>query len=261
MQTMRRAMMLVLGIALFVGAAQKPSIPQTGTPISVSAMGEAQALPDRVVVYFTLRGQGQTSVEARQAVRRLFQQVTAKLASLGIGRDALREEVSEIVPSMRGITSSPGEDAGAQPQRRFEASSSYSLRMSISEDRLDTLFRILDALSEYTSRQGITSTGGYGGGFGGIGSPPVYQEVLVEFRVQDMERLKRQAVQDGVAKARKMAEAAARQLGKSRVKMVRLDVKEPSNPTLPVSPSFTPGGVKWQTLRVYVQVNATFHAE
>jgi hypothetical protein len=60
-----------------------------------------------------------------------------------------------------------------------------------------------------------------------------------------MERLKRQAVQDGVAKARKMAEAAARQMGKSRVKMVRMDVREPSSPALNISPSFTPGGIKW----------------
>jgi uncharacterized protein YggE len=254
-------MMLVLGIALFVSAAQKPSLPQTSTPISVSATGEAQALPDRVVVYFTLRGQGESSVEARQEVRRLLQQVTAKLAPLGIGRDMLKEEVSEVAPSMLPATADAGEGTGTTRHRRFEASHSYSLRMPISEDRLDTLFRILDALSEYTSRQGITGAGGYSGGFGGIGSAPVYQEVLVEFRAQDMERLKRQAVQDGVAKARKMAEAAARQLGKSRVKMVRLDVKEPSSPTLPVSPSFTPGGVKWQPLQVYVQVNATFHAE
>jgi len=91
-------MMLVLGIALFVSAAQKPSLPQTSTPISVSATGEAQALPDRVVVYFTLRGQGESSVEARQEVRRLLQQVTAKLAPLGIGRDMLKEEVSEVAP-------------------------------------------------------------------------------------------------------------------------------------------------------------------
>ncbi|MCL6475799.1 MAG: SIMPL domain-containing protein [Firmicutes bacterium] len=258
---MRTPIIYTLLIALLIGIAQKPSLSQPGTPISVSAVGEAQVLPDRVVVYFTLRGQGETSVEARQAVRRLFQQVAARLAPLGIGRDMLKEEVSEVVPSMPGITSSPGEDTGAHQQRRFEASFSYSLRMPISEDRLDTLFRILDALSEYTSRQGITSQGGYRGGFGGIGSAPVYQEVLVEFRVQDMERLKRQAVQDGVAKARKMAEAAARQMGKSRVKMARLDVKEPGSPELHISPSFTPGGIKWQSLRAYVQVNATFHAE
>ncbi len=258
---MRTPIMFTLLIALLIGIAQKPVLSQSGTPISVSAVGEAQALPDRVVVYFTLRGQGESSVEARQEVRRVLKQVMEKLSPLGIGRDMLKEEVSEIVLSMPGITSSPGEDTGAHQQRRFEASFSYSLRMPISEDRLDTLFRILDALSEYTSRQGITSAGGYGGGFGGIGSPPVYQEVLVEFRVQDMERLKRQAVQDGVAKARKMAEAAARQMGKSRLKMVRLDVKEPGSPALHVSPSFTPGGIKWQPLRAYVQVNATFHAE
>jgi hypothetical protein len=42
-----------------------------------------------------------------------------------------------------------------------------------------------------------------------------------------------------------MAEAAARQMGKSRVKMVRMDVREPSSPALNISPSFTPGGIKW----------------
>jgi hypothetical protein len=141
---------------------------------------------------------------------------------------------------MLPIIASASADTDATRQRRLEASSSYSLQMPIREDRLDALFQILDALSEYTSRQGITSQGGYGGSFGGIGSAPVYQEVLVEFRVQDLERLKRQAVQDGVAKARKIAETAARQMGKSRVKMVRMDVREPSSPMLHMSPSFTP---------------------
>jgi uncharacterized protein YggE len=255
---MRTAIMFTLLIALLIGIAQKPVLSQPGTPISVSAVGEAQALPDRVVVYFTLRGQGETSVEARQAVRRLFQQVAAKLAPLGIGRDMLKEEVSEVTSSMLPVDAEGSKGSDTTRQHRFEAATSYSLQMEMSDDRLDTLFQVLDALSEYTSRQGITAAVAHLGGFGGA---PVYQEVLVEFRVQDTERLKRQAVQDGVAKARKMVEAAARQMGKSRVKMVQLDVKEPSSPALNISPSFTPGGIKWQPLRVYVQVSATFHAQ
>ena len=79
---MKHPILLVLGVALFIGIAQIPSAPQAGTPITVSAVGEAKALPDRVVVYFTLRGQGQTSVEARQAVRNLLRQVTTRLGSL-----------------------------------------------------------------------------------------------------------------------------------------------------------------------------------
>lgn len=256
---MKHPILLVLGVALFIGIAQIPSAPQAGTPITVSAVGEAKALPDRVVVYFTLRGQGQTSVEARQAVRNLLRQVTTRLASFGLGRQQLKEEASEVVPSMAPIAPIPEGETPPAVQRRYEASSSYSLQMPISEQRLDSLFRILDALSEYTAREGITGTGGYGGSFGSIGATPVYQDIYVEFRVQDAERLKQRAVQDGVAKVRKMAETAARQLGKRRVKMVRMDVKV-SGPG-PWPAGFVPGSIKWQPLVIYVQVNATFHAQ
>lgn len=256
---MKHSIALVLGIALLLSIAPTPSAPQAGTPITVSAVGEAKALPDQVVVLFTLRGQGQTSVEARQAVRTLLQQVTTRLASFGLGRQALKEEASEVVPSMASVASASEGESPSAPQRRYEASSSYSLQMPISEERLDTLFRILDALSEYTSRAGISGVGGYGGSFGSIGAVPVYQDIYVEFRVQDAERLKQRAVQDGVAKARRMAETAARQLGKRTLRMVRMDVNA-SGPS-PWPAAFMPGGIKWQPVAVYVQVNATFHAQ
>lgn len=256
---MKHPILPLLGVALLLGIAQTPSAPQAGTPITVSAVGEAKALPDRVVVYFTLRGQGQTSVEARQAVRNLLQQVTTRLASFGMGKQLLKEEASEMVPSLATVASTPEGETPPAPQRRYEASSSYSLQMPISEERLDTLFRILDALSEYTSRPGITGAGGYSGSFGSIGATPVYQDIYVEFRVQDVERLKRQAVQDGVAKVRKMAETAAKQLGKRQVKLMRMDVKS-SGPS-PWPTGFSLGSIKWQPLVIYVQVNATFHAQ
>lgn len=256
---MKHPIPLVLGIALLLGIVQTPSTPQAGTPITVSALGEAKAFPDHVVVYFTLRGQGQTSAEARQAVRNLLQQVTTRLASFGLGKQALKEEAAEVVPSMAPVASVSEGDTPPAPQRRYEASSSYSLQMPISEEKLDTLFSILDALSEYTSRPGITSAGGYSGSFGSIGAAPVYQDIYVEFRVQDTERLKQMAVQDGVAKARKMAETAARQLGKRGVKMVRMDMNA-SGPS-PWPAGFMPGGIKWQPVAIYVQVNATFHAQ
>ncbi|MGC8785167.1 MAG: hypothetical protein ACP5RN_12390 [Armatimonadota bacterium] len=90
---MRHTFILTLGIALLLGVIQQPSFPQTGTPITASAVGEATASPDRVIVYFTLYGQGQTLVEARQAVRNLLQQVTARLASFGVDKRLLKEEV------------------------------------------------------------------------------------------------------------------------------------------------------------------------
>ncbi len=259
---MRHTFMLTLGIALLLGVVQQPSFPQAGTPITVSAVGEAKASPDRVVVYFTLYGQGQTLVEARQAVRNLLQQVTARLASFGVDKHSLKEEVSELVPSMTQAGSVTVEEAPATSQRRYEASISYSLQMPISEERLDHLFQMLDALSEYTTRPGTaTSTGGYGGGFGGIGATPAYQNIYVEFRLQNMERLKQQAVQDGVAKAHKMAETAAKQMGKRQVKMVRLNINDPGTSLWQASMGYTPGSIKWQPLRIYIQVNATFYAQ
>lgn len=258
---MRLTILLALGIALFASITQKPSTAQPGPPITVSAMGEARALPDRVVVYFTLRGQGQTSVEARQAVRSTLQQVTARLTSFGVDKQSLKEEISEVVPSMTPVASTPAGEAPPDPERRYEASSTYSLQMLISEDRLDMLFKLLDALSEYTTRPGIASVGGYGGSFGGIGgSVPVYQDIFVEFRVRDAERLKQLAVQDGVMKARKMAETAAKQLGKSRVKLVRMNINDPGTNLLPSVVWPMPGSIKWQPLRINVQVNATFQA-
>ncbi|GIV15607.1 MAG: hypothetical protein KatS3mg022_1042 [Armatimonadota bacterium] len=258
---MRHTFMLTLGIALLLGIVQQPSFPQAGTPITASAVGEAKASPDRVTVYFTLYGQGQTLVEARQAVRNLLQRVTARLASFGVDKRLLKEEVSELVPSVQA-GSVTVEATPAASQRHYEASISYSLQMPVSEERLDRLFQILDALSEYTTRPGtVTGTGGYGGGFGSIGATPAYQNIYVEFRVQDMERLKQQAVQDGVAKARKMAETAAKQMGKRQVKMVRLNINDPGTSLWQASMGYTPGSIKWQPLRIYIQVNATFHAQ
>jgi len=55
---MRSPIILALLIALLTGIAPKAWPSQTGMPIFMSSVGEAQALPDHVVVYFTLTRYG-----------------------------------------------------------------------------------------------------------------------------------------------------------------------------------------------------------
>lgn len=233
------------------------SPPRSATPVRVSAVGEVQVMPDRAVVYFVLSAQGRNRVSARLVVQQLGQRMQDELAKLGVTKSQLKAERLDIAEVQRPAFSDTDD-----PERteQFTASILYSLTMPVSERQLDNLLRIVKTISAYTSTQKEQETGsGRGGFWGGSGSTGVW----VQFGVQNTEQLVEKATKNGVAQARRMAEAAAQQAGKRTVKLVRISVANASTGQLPASaaPYLMNLPITWNPVRVFVQVTADFEAQ
>ncbi|MEJ5253249.1 MAG: SIMPL domain-containing protein [Chthonomonadetes bacterium] len=250
----------LIGLAhsvLAQSAKQATSPPRSTTPVRVSAVGEAQAMPDRAVVYFVLSAQGRDRVSARLAVQQLGQRMQDELAKLGVTKSQLKAERLDIAEADRPVFTDTDD---TERTERFMASLLYSLTMPMSERQLDNLLRIVETISAYTSVQREEQTGS---GLGGYGSGGGSTGVWVQFGVQNTEQLVQRATRNGVAQARRMAEAAAQQAGKRIVKLVRISVANASTGQMPASaaPYLPSSPITWNPVQVSVQVTADFEAQ
>ncbi|MGQ9486224.1 MAG: SIMPL domain-containing protein [Armatimonadota bacterium] len=203
-------------------------------PIQVTATGEAYAMPDQAVVSFTVRAEENSRMSARRAVRQLSERVLEGLTQMGVNRSLVKADglsISEVTQPVGG-----GSNDAKRP-RQYSASETYTLTMPINETQLDELLRIVELLEPST-----------GIGEGGI------TVVSVRLRLRNLDQLIQRATSEAVARARKIAEAAAQQDGKRSVRLLCVIV---------TNISFLPQAhgdysIRWQPERVFVQVSAGF---
>ncbi|MGQ9539759.1 MAG: SIMPL domain-containing protein [Armatimonadota bacterium] len=203
-------------------------------PIQVTATGEAYAMPDQAVVSFTVRAEENSRMSARRAVRQLSERVLEGLTQMGVNRSLVKADglsISEVTQPVGG-----GSNDAKRP-RQYSASETYTLTMPINETQLDELLRIVELLEPST-----------GIGEGGI------TVVSVRLRLRNLDQLIQRATSEAVARARKIAEAAAQQDGKRSVRLLCVIV---------TNISFLPQAhgdysIQWEPERVFVQVSAGF---
>lgn len=203
-------------------------------PIQVTATGEAYAMPDHAVVSFTVRVMENSRMSARRAVRQLGERVLEGLVQMGVNRSLVKADglsISKVTQPVGG-----GSD-GAEHPERYSASESYTLKVPISEAQLDELLRIMELLEP---------SAGIGGG--GITA------AWVQLRVRNTDQLIQRATGEAVARARKIAEAAAQQDGKRSVRLLCLSVTNISFRP----PTHVDYSIRWEPVRVVVEVSAGF---
>ncbi|MGQ9879250.1 MAG: SIMPL domain-containing protein [Armatimonadota bacterium] len=203
-------------------------------PIQVTATGEAYAMPDQAVVSFTVRAEENSRMSARRAVRQLSERVLEGLTQMGVNRSLVKADglsISEVTQPVGGRSND------AKRPRQYSASETYTLTMPINETQLDELLRIVELLEPST-----------GIGEGGI------TVVSVRLRLRNLDQLIQRATSEAVARARKIAEAAAQQDGKRSVRLLCVIVTNIS--FLPQAPGDY--SIRWQPERVFVQVSAGF---
>lgn len=204
------------------GAPQSPAQttrPSIQSPITVSTTGQAEAVPNAVVLRFSLMAYGETVTAARQEVKKVGEAVMEAFGKLGVSRQRVVLQHYEVLPlQTRPVSSSEGDSARTAPFV-FQVVEGYTLQMPLNPNQFDTLARLIDTLVEKGARPGIEERG-LGEGYYGSSSSR-----LIEFVVTDLDRLVRKATADAVARARQMAEQLAQQLGHKQVRLqsVRVD--------------------------------------
>lgn len=213
--------------------------------IQVTAQGYAQAAPDTTRIEFSLSSSGQSPIEARQAIHQLLQRLLADLVPYGVSPQLVRERNLTISNNQLSAPAGSGHEAIASGYRAYAA---YTISLPFSEDRIDSLLHIAQILHTCELRTRTAKDNKEV-------SIPV-RDVQMYLILKDREALRQKAVADATAKARKLAESAARQLGKNGVELVHLDVKDLPSYTSPGS-----GSVSIEPVQAIVQVTATFRAK
>ncbi len=129
----------------------------------------------------------------------------------------------------------------------------------VSPETLDKLLQIADAVLQEGAR--LTDSAGSDGGYG------EKRVSLFEFQLGDPEKLIQAAMDDAVARARKLAEQAARHMDKPAPKLVRVQVSDSriagDRRDSYVSDSRGAIGAlpSWQPVRASVTLDASFSYE
>lgn len=198
-------------------------------------------MPDQVVVSFTVMAVENSRMSARRAARQLSERVLEGLTQMGVKRSLMKTDglsISEVTQPVGGRS-----DDAKRP-RQYSASETYTLTMPINETQLDELLRIVELLEPST-----------GIGDGGI------TVVSVRLRLRNLDQLIQRATSEAVARARKIAEAAAQQDGKRSIRLLCLSVTNIS--TFPQQEAYIYEdrqnySIQWVPIRVFVQVNVGF---
>lgn len=192
-------------------------------------------MPDQVVISFTVRAVESSRMSARDAVRQLAERVLEGLAQMGVNRSWVKADSLSILEVRQPVGGSLGD---AEHPRQYSASETYTLTMPVSEAQLDELLRVMESLEPSGDI-----------GRGGIAA------VSLRFWVRNIDQLIQKATSEAVARARRIAEAAAQQDGKRSVRLLCLSVTNIS--TFP--PQTDVGySIQWHHVRVFVQVSAGF---
>ncbi len=222
-------------------------------PLTFRVNGQAQMTPENVTIHFVIVGDGDTLSAAQQQTQKSRQSIFSAMEGQGAkSKDVQLERFTATPLQPHGINSTADlKPLGYRVQQQFQ------LTMPVTNDSLDKVLRIADAAIAQGARQAKSTGYNYDGNYAES------QPSMMEFTIKDSEKLTKQAMSDALARARKLAEQAAGEMGYApgAVKLIavhayevsivpnRCDSSDGRNPLTSFS---------WQPIRAMVSIEANF---
>lgn len=242
----------------FVGLALAQPKSQNQAPLVFRVTGESQAFPETVVLRFTIVGEGETLSKAQEQLQQIEQSVFKELEKVGIQRGQINTERFAVISLQPNISSGVPSPVTLRPLG-YRVQRGYGVTMPVSVGTLDKLLQIADTVLQQGARPTVTTEERYSS----------YSErmpyTLLEFMIHDPDKLIQQAMDDALNRAKRLAEQAAKHIGKVSLRLVRLTVHDIR--TLPERHAITPEGrdsigtFVWQPIRVTVHAEVSFAYE
>lgn len=171
---------------------------KTKAPLVFRVSGKAQTEPDSVVIRFAVVGSGESLSLAQQQMQATEQSVIKALDKRGVKRKDMELErfaANSLQPA--GIGSPAVKPLGYRVERQ------YRITMAATAESLDKVLNIADAAMSQGARPAAPDVDAYGAA----------QPSLMQFTVKDPDKLTKLAMDDALARARKLAEQAAHDMG------------------------------------------------
>ncbi len=208
---------------------QKPA-----APLSFHVTGQAEAMPDVALLHFSIVGDGESLGAAQEQLDQTEQAVAKALGNFGIKRSQMKVESFNITPLQPSLDSSPMNPT-TLPALGYRAQRDYTVPASDVKS-IHKLIQIADAALQQGARPTSALPESWRGGGYGDRQPGM----LLEFTVKDSDKLLKAAVNDALARARRLAEVANKQMGNRPLHLVYVTVTESSSLSRFGYP--TPGG-------------------
>lgn len=176
-------------------------------PLVFRVTGVAESMPDVAVLHFNIVGDGDTMSKADTELKKTEEAVLRSLAKENVKKDQIETAKFNVTPLQPGGGSS-GSSAGIQPLG-YRVQRDYKVSIPITAQSLESLLKIGDAALSAGARLPVQQSG-YDDSYSGR-----TKLALLDFNVLDTDKLMKRATDDGVARARKLAEAVAAQMGRA----------------------------------------------
>jgi len=216
-------------VFVFVGAAYAQDSSMTGqkpsAPLTFRVTGQAEAMPETVTLHFSVVGDGETLSSAMErldkterAVADALRKFDVKPEQMKVDRFSLAPLQPTVDPSMNPMNPTP------PPSLGYRASRDYSITPAMSVKSLPKAIQIVDAALQAGARATSTpaSSSSEPWRYGGASQPGM----LLEYAVSDPDKLLKEAVNDALARARKLAEEVIKQTGKESLQLVSVQMTQ-----------------------------------
>jgi len=195
---------------------QKPA-----APLSFHVTGQAEAMPDIALLHFTIVGDGESLGTAQAQLDQTEQAVAKALGNFGIKRSQMKVESFNITPLQPSLDSS-SMNPTTLPALGYRAQRDYTVTPASDVKSIHKLIQIADAALQ----PGARPTSSLGEPWRGGGYGDRQPGLLLEFALKDTDKLLKTAVNDALARARRLAEVANKQMGNRPLHLVYVMVTE-----------------------------------
>lgn len=232
-------------------SAQPGKLAKPKAPLMFKVSGQAETLPESVIIHFAIVGDGDTLSAAEEQMQKTEQSVSSSLQKQGLKpKDMQLERFAAIPLQPTGIRSSTLKPLGYRVQRE------YKIILPAMGDSLDRALKIADAALSQGGRPLMLADQSYD-------TSDLRTPSLMEFTIKDSEKLIKEAMGDALKRARRLAEQAAGEMGcpPSAVSLASVQASQIS-----VGPDSYDSGQghvplsysSWQPIKAIVSVEAHF---
>ncbi|MEN6371721.1 MAG: SIMPL domain-containing protein [Armatimonadota bacterium] len=236
------------------------------TPLTFRVTGQAEAMPEYAVIRIAADGEGETLTKAQGMQTLVENRILNVLDKYGIKRNAIQTykfDVTPILPASNSSSySSSRSSSDGMAQVGYNVRREYKITIPVNIESLDKLLEITDACLKEGAKLYLpfdSSSGSW--------SSSQKNTSIIEFMQIDTTALTQKAMNDAIARARKLAEDAAKGMGKTSANLVKVQMIGSQNTTTMRTSSssydYTPITTvpAWEPIKVSVTVETSFSCD
>jgi uncharacterized protein YggE len=215
------SVVVVLVLLAAASQGQQMSTQKPAAPLCFRVTGEAEAMPDVVILHFSAVGDGETLGKAQEGLDQTEQTIAKALERFDIKRAQMKVERYSIMPLTPNLDSSPMNPT-MLPALGYRAQRDYTITPASSLKSVGKLLQIADVVLQQGARPTSSAPDAwrmesYGNRLPGM---------LLEFKASDTGKLTRAALTDAINKARKLAVEASKGMGKHTLRLATVNTSD-----------------------------------